>query len=286
MIKQKRFKNKIKASILSIFACSSMFASSTNIEIQNIGLMEGSLKYENTLFNKKVTITPGCKSVGDLFQEIERNSGYKILNNTNIETQKTICGAYKYELLGDILNNIIIDMNVVYHEVGDQRVVLEYATEHSIKLPMNWDIQGTESILKSKFPNIKTYYFGQTIRMVGNSQEMIEAKNVLDSISEWAQRKIPISININKLNLKEVSDNEEVIAKIDKGMFDKTHKFNASHGLIFPIENIGSIVFDFQKNSVVLNGNKYIPFQDLKDYAFMKEGTQISFNVPFGFFIE
>lgn len=279
--------SKIKLSLLSLVASTSLFGA-TNIEIQNIGLTEGSLKYENTLFNKKITITPGCKSVGDLFKEIERNTGYQILNNTNIETQKTICGAYKNELLGDALNNVIIDLNVVYYETSEQKIVLEYATEHSIKLPMNWDIEGTQKILKTKFPNIKTYSFGQTIRMVGNSKEMVEARNVLEAISEWSQRKIPITINIAKLNLKDkvISDNEEVIAKITKESVDKSHKFNAAHGLIFPIENLGSIVFDFQKNSVVFNGNKFIPFKDLKDYSFMKDGTQISFDVPMGFYIE
>lgn len=279
--------SKIKLSLLSLVASTSLFGT-TNIEIQNIGLTEGSLKYENTLFNKKITITPGCKSVGDLFKEIERNTGYQILNNTNIETQKTICGAYKNELLGDALNNVIIDLNVVYYETSEQKIVLEYATEHSIKLPMNWDIEGTQKILKTKFPNIKTYSFGQTIRMVGNSKEMVEARNVLEAISEWSQRKIPITINIAKLNLKDqvISDNEEVIAKITKESVDKSHKFNAAHGLIFPIENLGSIVFDFQKNSVVFNGNKFIPFKDLKDYSFMKDGTQISFDVPMGFYIE
>lgn len=279
--------SKIKLCLLSLIASSSLFGAN-NIEIQNIGLTEGSLKYENTLFNKKITITPGCKSVGDLFKEIERNSGYQILNNTNIETQKTICGAYKNELLGDALNNVIIDLNVVYYEIAEQKIVLEYATEHSIKLPMNWDIEGTEKILKTKFPNIKTYSFGQTIRMVGNSKEMVEARNVLDAISEWSQRKIPITINIAKLNLKDqvISDNEEVIAKITKESVDKSHKFNAAHGLIFPIENLGSIVFDFQKNSVVFNGNKFIPFKDLRDYSFMKDGTQISFDVPMGFYID
>lgn len=279
--------SKIKLSLLSLVASTSLFGT-TNIEIQNIGLTEGSLKYENTLFNKKITITPGCKSVGDLFKEIERNTGYQILNNTNIETQKTICGAYKNELLGDALNNVIIDLNVVYYETSEQKIVLEYATEHSIKLPMNWDIEGTQKILKTKFPNIKTYSFGQTIRMVGNSKEMVEARNVLEAISEWSQRKIPITINIAKLNLKDqvISDNEEVIAKITKESVDKSHKFNAAHGLIFPIENLGSIVFDFQKNSVVFNGNKFIPFKDLRDYSFMKDGTQISFDVPMGFYIE
>lgn len=279
--------SKIKLSLLSLVASTSLFGAN-NIEIQNIGLTEGSLKYENTLFNKKITITPGCKSVGDLFKEIERNTGYQILNNTNIETQKTICGAYKNELLGDALNNVIIDLNVVYYEISEQKIVLEYATEHSIKLPMNWDIEGTQKILKTKFPNIKTYSFGQTIRMVGNSKEMVEARNVLDAISEWSQRKIPITINIAKLNLKDqvISDNEEVIAKITKESIDKSHKFNAAHGLIFPIENLGSIVFDFQKNSVVFNGNKFIPFKDLRDYSFMKDGTQISFDVPMGFYIE
>jgi archaellum component FlaF (FlaF/FlaG flagellin family) len=79
---------------------------------------------------------------------------------------------------------------------------------------------------------------------------------------------------------------KEVIAKITKESVDKSHKFNAAHGLIFPIENLGSIVFDFQKNSVVFNGNKFIPFKDLKDYSFMKDGTQISFDVPMGFYIE
>lgn len=279
--------SKIKLSLLSLVASTSLFGAN-NIEIQNIGLTEGSLKYENTLFNKKITITPGCKSVGDLFKEIERNTGYQILNNTNIETQKTICGAYKNELLGDALNNVIIDLNVVYYETSEQKIVLEYATEHSIKLPMNWDIEGTQRILKTKFPNIKTYSFGQTIRMVGNSKEMVEARNVLEAISEWSQRKIPITINIAKLNLKDkvISDNEEVIAKITKESIDKSHKFNAAHGLIFPIENLGSIVFDFQKNSVVFNGNKFIPFKDLRDYSFMKDGTQISFDVPMGFYIE
>lgn len=279
--------SKIKLSLLSLVASTSLLCAN-NIEIQNIGLTEGSLKYENTLFNKKITITPGCKSVGDLFKEIERNTGYQILNNTNIETQKTICGAYKNELLGDALNNVIIDLNVVYYEISEQKIVLEYATEHSIKLPMNWDIEGTQKILKTKFPNIKTYSFGQTIRMVGNSKEMVEARNVLDAISEWSQRKIPITINIAKLNLKDqvISDNEEVIAKITKESIDKSHKFNAAHGLIFPIENLGSIVFDFQKNSVVFNGNKFIPFKDLRDYSFMKDGTQISFDVPMGFYIE
>lgn len=279
--------SKIKLSLLSLVASTSLLCAN-NIEIQNIGLTEGSLKYENTLFNKKITITPGCKSVGDLFKEIERNTGYQILNNTNIETQKTICGAYKNELLGDALNNVIIDLNVVYYETSEQKIVLEYATEHSIKLPMNWDIEGTQKILKTKFPNIKTYSFGQTIRMVGNSKEMVEARNVLEAISEWSQRKIPITINIAKLNLKDqvISDNEEVIAKITKESVDKSHKFNAAHGLIFPIENLGSIVFDFQKNSVVFNGNKFIPFKDLKDYSFMKDGTQISFDVPMGFYIE
>ena len=279
--------SKIKLSLLSLVASTSLFGDN-NIEIQNIGLTEGSLKYENTLFNKKITITPGCKSVGDLFKEIERNTGYQILNNTNIETQKTICGAYKNELLGDALNNVIIDLNVVYYEISEQKIVLEYATEHSIKLPMNWDIEGTQKILKTKFPNIKTYSFGQTIRMVGNSKEMVEARNVLEAISEWSQRKIPITINIAKLNLKDqvISDNEEVIAKITKESVDKSHKFNAAHGLIFPIENLGSIVFDFQKNSVVFNGNKFIPFKDLRDYSFMKDGTQISFDVPMGFYIE
>ena len=223
-----------------------------------------------------------------MFKEIEKFSGYQILNNTNIETQKTICGAYKNELLGDALNNVIIDLNVVYYEIAEQKIVLEYATEHSIKLPMNWDIEGTQKILKTKFPNIKTYSFGQTIRMVGNSKEMVEATSVLEAISEWSQRKIPITINIAKLNLKDqvISDNEEVIAKITKESVDKSHKFNAAHGLIFPIENLGSIVFDFQKNSVVFNGNKFIPFKDLRDYSFMKDGTQISFNVPMGFYIE
>lgn len=279
--------SKIKLSLLSLVASTSLLCAN-NIEIQNIGLTEGSLKYENTLFNKKITITPGCKSVGDLFKEIERNTGYQILNNTNIETQKTICGAYKNELLGDALNNVIIDLNVVYYETSEQKIVLEYATEHSIKLPMNWDIEGTQKILKTKFPNIKTYSFGQTIRMVGNSKEMVEARNVLEAISEWSQRKIPITINIAKLNLKDqvISDNEEVIAKITKESIDKSHKFNAAHGLIFPIENLGSIVFDFQKNSVVFNGNKFIPFKDLRDYSFMKDGTQISFDVPMGFYIE
>ena len=279
--------SKIKLSLLSLVASTSLLCAN-NIEIQNIGLTEGSLKYENTLFNKKITITPGCKSVGDLFKEIERNTGYQILNNTNIETQKTICGAYKNELLGDALNNVIIDLNVVYYEISEQKIVLEYATEHSIKLPMNWDIEGTQKILKTKFPNIKTYSFGQTIRMVGNSKEMVEATSVLEAISEWSQRKIPITINIAKLNLKDqvISDNEEVIAKITKESVDKSHKFNAAHGLIFPIENLGSIVFDFQKNSVVFNGNKFIPFKDLRDYSFMKDGTQISFNVPMGFYIE
>ena len=279
--------SKIKLSLLSLIASTSLFGAN-NIEIQNIGLTEGSLKYENTLFNKKITITPGCKSVGDLFQEIERSTAYQILNNTNIETQKTICGAYKNELLGDALNNVIVDLNVVYYETAEQKIVLEYATEHSIKLPMNWDIEGTQKILKTKFPNIKTYSFGQTIRMVGNSKEMVEARNVLEAISEWSQRKIPITINIAKLNLKDqvISDNEEVIAKITKESVDKSHKFNAAHGLIFPIENLGSIVFDFQKNSVVFNGNKFIPFKDLKDYSFMKDGTQISFDVPMGFYIE
>lgn len=279
--------SKIKLSLLSLVASTSLLCAN-NIEIQNIGLTEGSLKYENTLFNKKITITPGCKSVGDLFKEIERNTGYQILNNTNIETQKTICGAYKNELLGDALNNVIIDLNVVYYETSEQKIVLEYATEHSIKLPMNWDIEGTQKILKTKFPNIKTYSFGQTIRMVGNSKEMVEARNVLEAISEWSQRKIPITINIAKLNLKDqvISDNEEVIAKITKESVDKSHKFNAAHGLIFPIENLGSIVFDFQKNSVVFNGNKFIPFKDLRDYSFMKDGTQISFDVPMGFYIE
>ena len=278
--------SKIKLCLLSLVASTSLFGAN-NIEIQNIGLTEGSLKYENTLFNKKITITPGCKSVGDLFKEIERSNGYQILNNTNIETQKTICGAYKNELLGDALNNVIIDLNVVYYEISEQKIVLEYATEHSIKLPMNWDIEGTQKILKTKFPNIKTYSFGQTIRMVGNSKEMVEARNVLEAISEWSQRKIPITINIAKLNLKDqvISDNEEVIAKITKESIDKSHKFNAAHGLIFPIENLGSIVFDFQKNSVVFNGNKFIPFKDLKDYSFMKDGTQISFDVPMGFYI-
>lgn len=278
--------SKIKLSLLSLVASTSLLCAN-NIEIQNIGLTEGSLKYENTLFNKKITITPGCKSVGDLFKEIERNTGYQILNNTNIETQKTICGAYKNELLGDALNNVIIDLNVVYYETSEQKIVLEYATEHSIKLPMNWDIEGTQKILKTKFPNIKTYSFGQTIRMVGNSKEMVEARNVLEAISEWSQRKIPITINIAKLNLKDqvISDNEEVIAKITKESVDKSHKFNAAHGLIFPIENLGSIVFDFQKNSVVFNGNKFIPFKDLRDYSFMKDGTQISFDVPMGFYI-
>ena len=279
--------SKIKLSLLSLIASTSLFGAN-NIEIQNIGLTEGSLKYENTLFNKKITITPGCKSVGDLFKEIEKFSGYQILNNTNIETQKTICGAYKNELLGDALNNVIIDLNVVYYEISEQKIVLEYATEHSIKLPMNWDIEGTQKILKTKFPNIKTYSFGQTIRMVGNSKEMVEATSVLEAISEWSQRKIPITINIAKLNLKDhvISDNEEVIAKITKESVDKSHKFNAAHGLIFPIENLGSIVFDFQKNSVVFNGNKFIPFKDLRDYSFMKDGTQISFDVPMGFYIE
>ena len=279
--------SKIKLSLLSLIASTSLFGAN-NIEIQNIGLTEGSLKYENTLFNKKITITPGCKSVGDLFQEIERSTAYQILNNTNIETQKTICGAYKNELLGDALNNVIVDLNVVYYETAEQKIVLEYATEHSIKLPMNWDIEGTQKILKTKFPNIKTYSFGQTIRMVGNSKEMVEARNVLEAISEWSQRKIPITINIAKLNLKDqvISDNEEVIAKITKESVDKSHKFNAAHGLIFPIENLGSIVFDFQKNSVVFNGNKFIPFKDLRDYSFMKDGTQISFDVPMGFYIE
>lgn len=279
--------SKIKLSLLSLVASISLFGAN-NIEIQNIGLTEGSLKYENTLFNKKITITPGCKSVGDLFKEIERSIAYQILNNTNIETQKTICGAYKNELLGDALNNVIVDLNVVYYETAEQKIVLEYATEHSIKLPMNWDIEGTQKILKTKFPNIKTYSFGQTIRMVGNSKEMVEARNVLEAISEWSQRKIPITINIAKLNLKDqvISDNEEVIAKITKESVDKSHKFNAAHGLIFPIENLGSIVFDFQKNSVVFNGNKFIPFKDLRDYSFMKDGTQISFDVPMGFYIE
>lgn len=279
--------SKIKLSLLSLVASTSLFGAN-NIEIQNIGLTEGSLKYENTLFNKKITITPGCKSVGDLFKEIEKSTGYQILNNTNIETQKTICGAYKNELLGDALNNVIIDLNVVYYETSEQKIVLEYATEHSIKLPMNWDIEGTQKILKTKFPNIKTYSFGQTIRMVVNSKEMVEARNVLEAISEWSQRKIPITINIAKLNLKDqvISDNEEVIAKITKESVDKSHKFNAAHGLIFPIENLGSIVFDFQKNSVVFNGNKFIPFKDLRDYSFMKDGTQISFDVPMGFYIE
>ena len=279
--------SKIKLSLLSLVASTSLLCAN-NIEIQNIGLTEGSLKYENTLFNKKITITPGSKSVGDLFKEIERSTGYQILNNTNIETQKTICGAYKNELLGDALNNVIIDLNVVYYEISEQKIVLEYATEHSIKLPMNWDIEGTQKILKTKFPNIKTYSFGQTIRMVGNSKEMVEARNVLEAISEWSQRKIPITINIAKLNLKDqvISDNEEVIAKITKESVDKSHKFNAAHGLIFPIENLGSIVFDFQKNSVVFNGNKFIPFKDLRDYSFMKDGTQISFDVPMGFYID
>lgn len=277
---------KIKCFVVSVIACSSLYANNSNIEIQNIGLTEGSLKYESHLFNKKIQITPGCKSIRELFEEIDKRSGFSILNKTNINLETPLCGAYKYELLGDVLKEIITNMNIVYYQVDEQKIVLEYATEHSIKLPMNWDIQGTQSILKTKFPNIKTYYFGQTIRMIGNSKEMAEASQILDSISEWSQRKLPISINITKLNIKDSNGDEEVIAKIDKSVFDKSHKFNASHGLVFPIENLGSIVFDFQRNSVVFNGNKAIPFKDLRDYAFMRDGTQISFNVPFDQYIE
>ena len=47
--------SKIKLSLLSLVASTSLFGAN-NIEIKNIGLTEGSLKYEITLFNKKITI--------------------------------------------------------------------------------------------------------------------------------------------------------------------------------------------------------------------------------------
>lgn len=259
--------------------------SMADVEIQNIGIREGSLKYENSLFNKKVQITPGCKSVQEVFDEIDKKTGYSIINKTNLDVEAPICSGYKFTLLGDLLNAVIADMDVNYYEENDQRIVLEYSQEYSVKMPSNWDIQETLSIVKNKFPNIKSYSFGNTIRMVGNSKEMVQAKDTLDRIEKWSQRSLPITIKITKLNTSYSNDKNMIISKIDKMINDKTHKINISHGIVYPLENIGSVVFDLQKNRIVLNGDKYIKLEEMGSYAFFRNGYQISFDTQFGTYV-
>lgn len=269
----------IKLGLFTSILTSSLLA---EVEIQNIGLREGSLKYETSLFNRKLQITPGCKSIQDIFDEIDKTTGYNIINKTNIDVEAPICSAYKFTILGDVLNAIIADMDVVYYEEGNQRISLEYSQEYSVKLPMNWDIEDTKNIIKTKFPNIKTYTFGQTIRMVGNSKEMVKAKEALDRIEEWAQRQIPVNITITKLNTSYAENKDMIISRIDKSVFDKMHKVTITHGITYPLEDIGSILFDLQKNRVILNGNKYIKLEEMNNYSFFKNGYQISFDTNFG----
>lgn len=256
-----------------------------NIEIGNIGLREGSLKYENSLFNQKINITPGCKSVKDVFEEIDEKMNYNIVNKSNIDLEAPICSAYKFNLLGDVLSAIIADANVIFYEKDHERIMIENAQEYSVKLPSNWDIQETLSLIRDKYPNIKSYSFGQTIRMTGNKFEMVEASKTLERIESWSQRSIPIIIKIDNLNTDKTNEDPLVISKINKMISDKSYKINTSHGIIFPIDEIGSVVFDLQKNRIILNGEKYIKFEEIEAYSFLKDGKQISFSVPFGTYI-
>lgn len=277
---KKTFKIGVLASLL--LATTSSFA---EVEIQNIGIREGSLKFESSLLNKKIQITPGCKSVQEVFDEIDKKIGYSVINKTNLDVEAPICSGYKFELLGDLLNAVIADMDVNFYEENDQRIVLEYSQEYSVKMPNNWDIQETLNIVKTKFPNIKTYSFGNTIRMVGNSKEMVKAKETLDRIEKWAERSLPVTINVTKLNTSYSHDKNMVISKISKMNNDKTHKINISHGIVYPLENIGSVVFDLQKNRIVLNGSKYIKLDEISSYAFFRNGYQISFDTQFGTYV-
>lgn len=256
-----------------------------DVEIQNIGLREGSLKYENSLFNKKIQIAPGCKSVQEVFDEIDKKVGYSIINKTNLDVEAPICSGYKFTLLGDLLNAVIADMDVNYYEEVNERIVLEYSQEYSVKMPSNWDIQETLNIIKNKYPNIKSYSFGTTIRMVGNSKDMVQAKETLDRIEKWSQRSLPITIKVTKLNTSYSNDKNMIISKIDKMINDKTHKVNISHGIVYPLEDIGSVVFDLQKNRIVLNGDKYIKLEEINAYSFFRNGYQISFDTQFGTYV-
>jgi len=266
----------------SILLTSPVFA---DVSIHNIGIREGNLKFEETLFNRNVQITPGCKSVKEVFEQIDKTTGYSIINKTNLDIDKPICSGYKFNYLGDLLNAVISDMNVVFYEQGDERIILEYSQEHSIKLPMNWDVEETMDLLNSKFPNIKVYAFGQTIRMTGNRESMGPAKKTLDRIKEWSQRTLPFNINVVKLKTSYTHQKTTLISRINKKSYDNVNKLRVDHGTQFAIPNVGTLVFDMQKNRVVLNGSKFIKFEEINSYSFFKSGYQISFNTPFGTYV-
>lgn len=279
----------MKKNLTKLGLAASILLTSTSalaeVSIHNIGIREGNLKFAETLFNRKVQITPGCKSVQEVFDQIDKTTGFNVINKTNLDVEAPICSGYKFNYLGDLLNAVIADMNVVFYEEGDQRIILEYAQEHSIKMPMNWDIEDTVNLLKNKFPNIKTYTFGQTIRMTGNREEMAKAKETLNRIKDWSQRTLPFNINVVKLNTPYTHDNPTLISKIDKKQYDKIHKIKVEHGTQFAVPNLGVLVFDMQKNRVILNGQKYISFDELNTYSFFKSGYQISFSTPFGTYV-
>lgn len=279
--------------ILSLLSLAFVFGSNVlaEISIENIGINEGAVDYEKTVFNKKVQITEGCKTIQNVFDDLYDQIGYTVINHTNLDVTKPVCSGYKFDKAGNLLDSILTDMNVTYRAVNDS-IILEYTKEYSAKFPMQWDVEDTLNKLKEKYKNMKMYTFGQSIRVEGSRTDIEEAEKVIKRLRDWAHREIPFNITVSELNLGEkrkdglslnnALNKNAIIAKIPK-KDGKSTKIKVTHGMAYPIHlEVGTVVFDLQKNRVILNGDKYISLSQINSYSFFRNGYQVSFSSPFG----
>jgi hypothetical protein len=269
----------MKIFIFFIFIYSSLFA---DITFEGISANEGIDKYKTNTFNQKINISPGCHSIKEVMLLIEENTGMTIINNTNLDYSRANCGVFTFKYVGDVLNSLIGDNQIVFYKQGYDKIILEYARTYSETFPSNWNMERTISKLKQKLSDLNIIYYGRVIEISGQKNAVKNGKKIINNLRDWAIREIPLTVSIVKLNTNKTGI--AIISNIRKQKYDKNIKIKIKHSTIVPLPyQLGNLVFDLQLNRVYLNDKEYINLNNIGNRSFFIDNYQVSIRTGFGF---
>jgi len=264
--------------ILFLLSFTSLFA---EITFEGISANEGINKYKVNVFNQKINISPGCHSIKEVILLLERETGMTIINNTNLDYSRANCEVYSFHYVGDVLNSLIGDKQIIFYRKGYDKIILEYSRSYSETFPSNWNMERTISKLKEKLEDLNIIYYGRTIEISGQKEAVEKGKKTIKKLRSWAIREIPLTVSIVKLNTNK--SGIAVISNIKKHKYDKNIKIKVKHSTMVPLPyELGNLVFDLQLNKVYLNDKKYINFNNIGHRSFFINGYQVSIRTGLG----
>ncbi|MBT6045419.1 MAG: hypothetical protein HOG49_01240, partial [Candidatus Scalindua sp.] len=169
--------------ILWIFALliSSLYAGS--IKYSGLYLNEGINKYDDSIFNQSIEIKEGCYPISNIFDMVSSRYYVDIINHTNLDLSRQICYGSQFNIIGDLLQQLVDKQYVFYYDKGDI-LITPYASFDK-RFPLSWDISETLALLKGKFPKSSIYNISQKIVVKGNPQTVKEISLIINRIWTW-----------------------------------------------------------------------------------------------------